>query len=115
MREIVTACEMKALDRNTIETAGIPSLVLMERAALKTAEELRKRLKNESRERILVVCGSGNNGGDGLAIARLLHLAGIETCFYLAGKEERMTEETKCQLKAARYYGVLQEHNLRTD
>lgn len=80
MREIVTTCEMKALDRNTIETAGIPSLVLMERAALKTAEELRKRLKNESRERILVVCGSGNNGGDGLAIARLLHLAGIETC-----------------------------------
>ena len=101
MREIVTACEMKALDRNTIETAGIPSLVLMERAALKTAEELRKRLKNESRERILVVCGSGNNGGDGLAIARLLHLAGIETCFYLAGKEERMDRRNEMSVKGS--------------
>lgn len=73
---------MKDLDRNTIENAGVLSLVLMERAALKTVEEMKKRWKQEDREKVLVVCGSGNNGGDGLAIARLLHLQGISVSFY---------------------------------
>ena len=77
MREIVTAAEMKALDSNTIQQAGIPSLVLMERAALRIADELTERLKEKDRERILVVCGTGNNGGDGLAVARILHLLSL--------------------------------------
>lgn len=51
MRDIVTAQEMKDLDRNTIENAGVLSLVLMERAALKTVEEMKKRWKQEDRER----------------------------------------------------------------
>ena len=89
MREIVTAVEMKELDRNTIQKAGIPSPVLMERAALKTVEEIVQRLKNKEKEKILVVCGTGNNGGDGLAIARLLQLRGVRTWYYIAGKEEK--------------------------
>ena len=64
MREIVTAVEMKELDHNTIQKAGISSPVLMERAALKTVEEIVQRLKNKEKEKILVVCGTGNNGGD---------------------------------------------------
>ena len=51
---------MKKLDQNTIRRIGIPSLVLMERAALKTAEEMEKVLK-KTEEKILCVCGSGNN------------------------------------------------------
>ena len=47
MREIVTAVEMKELDHNTIQKAGISSPVLMERAALKTVEEIVQRLKNK--------------------------------------------------------------------
>ena len=54
MREIVTAVEMKELDHNTIQKAGISSPVLMERAALKTVEEIVQRLKNK--ERAFVVC-----------------------------------------------------------
>ena len=65
MREVVTAGEMKALDKNTIEKAGIPSLVLMERAALQIVAEITERLKNKDKEKILVVCGTGNNGGIG--------------------------------------------------
>ena len=84
MKKLVTCGEMKNLDSATIHKIGVASEVLMERAALKVVEETEKYLQKD--ERILVVCGSGNNGGDGLAIARLLHLAGIETCFYLAGK-----------------------------
>ena len=85
MREIVTAVEMKELDHNTIQKAGISSPVLMERAALKTVEEIVQRLKNKEKEKILVVCGTGNNGGDGLAIARLLQLRGVRTWYYIAG------------------------------
>ena len=68
MRGVVTAAEMKALDANTIEKAGIPSLVLMERAALQTVTEIIKRVNTKDKEKILVVCGTGNNGGDGLVI-----------------------------------------------
>ena len=53
MREIVTAVEMKELDHNTIQKAGISSPVLMERAALKTVEEIVQRLKNKEKEKIL--------------------------------------------------------------
>ena len=115
MREVVTADEMKALDHNTIQKAGLPSLVLMERAALKTVEEIMQRLKDRGKEKILVVCGTGNNGGDGLAIARLLHLQGIRTWYYVAGKEERMTAETAGQLRTAEYYQVPRVHNLKPD
>ncbi len=112
MREIVTAGEMKELDSNTIKTAGIPSLVLMERAALQTAAEITLHLKEREREKILVVCGTGNNGGDGLAIARLLHLQGQNVGYYIAGNEEKMTAETAQQQKIAEYYQVPRVHNL---
>lgn len=115
MREVVTAAEMKTLDSNTIRNAGIPSLVLMERAALQTTAEITARLKDKEKEKVLVVCGTGNNGGDGIAVARLLHLQGIRTWYYLAGREEKMTEETACQLRTAEYYQVPRVHNLNVN
>ena len=56
MKPVVTAGEMKGLDRNTIESAGVPGMVLMERAALKTVEAMEKYLGNK--DRVLVVCGN---------------------------------------------------------
>lgn len=80
MKQIVTCKEMKALDGNMIEGIGIPSCVLMERAALKVAEELERTLADKKQEeRILCVCGNGNNGGDGVAVARILKLHGYRT------------------------------------
>ena len=75
MKKLVTCKEMKDLDSTTIREIGVPSEVLMERAALKVVEETEKYLQKD--ERILVVCGSGNNGGDGIAVARLFHLKGM--------------------------------------
>lgn len=74
MRYIVNSREMKLYDTNTTEQFFVPSIVLMERAAVAFVEEL----KNQDIDltRTLVVCGSGNNGGDGYAIARLLKLSG---------------------------------------
>jgi ADP-dependent NAD(P)H-hydrate dehydratase / NAD(P)H-hydrate epimerase len=70
--KILTAAEMRAVDRRTIE-AGIPGVVLMENAACRVVEFLAERFKPLREQRILVLCGKGNNGGDGMAIARQIH------------------------------------------
>lgn len=102
---------MKALDGNTIRKKGMPSLVLMERAALAVTEELEKNPRRLAR--VLVVCGSGNNGGDGFAIARILHLHGYQSEIFFTGNPEHMTEETLSQKKIADNYQVPMVNNPR--
>ena len=116
MKQIVTCKEMKTLDGNTIDRMGVPSCVLMERAALKVAEEIETRLNDrKQKERILCVCGSGNNGGDGVAIARILKLHGYHTGLYLAGNPDHRTEEMQRQLNIAVNYQVPIVNNLETE
>ena len=103
MKQIVDGQQMKELDYETIHSYGIPSLVLMERASLAVTEVL----KNEfDTKKILIVCGSGNNGADGMAAARILHLEGYHVDLFLAGKMESFTEEAAIQWKIAENYGV---------
>ncbi len=104
MKSIVTCKEMKELDRYTMEERGVPSCVLMERAALAVFSEITRRCKKT--DPVLVVCGTGNNGGDGIAIGRLLHLAGYPVSVFAAGKPEKMTEETRRQYQIAKQYHV---------
>ncbi|MCU1239235.1 MAG: carbohydrate kinase, YjeF related protein [Candidatus Solibacter sp.] len=70
--KVLTAAEMREVDRLTIE-AGIPGIVLMENAGLRVMEFLRERFAPLSEQRVVVLCGKGNNGGDGMVIARQLH------------------------------------------
>ena len=73
MKYLVTAQEMKQYDKNTIEYLGIPGPVLMERAALAAEDFLKERFDAvKERTKVLIFAGMGNNGGDGLALARLL-------------------------------------------
>ncbi len=72
MRSILTAAQMKTCDTYTIEALGIPSRILMERAAHRAAEVLIARSDLFPAGRILLLCGGGNNGGDGFAMARFL-------------------------------------------
>lgn len=95
---------MQNADRYTIEEIGLPSMVLMERAAMKTVEIMED--EQVDFRKILVVCGSGNNGGDGYAIARLLYLRGYDVTIYFAGNDEKRSEENKKQKKIAEYYCV---------
>lgn len=104
MKDIVNSKEMKSCDQGTIEHYGVPSLVLMERAALSVVEEIKLRATKE--QSVLIVCGSGNNGGDGIAIGRLLYLEGYKVCIVFAGKETSASEETRTQLAIARQYQV---------
>jgi hydroxyethylthiazole kinase-like uncharacterized protein yjeF len=69
--KVLTAAEMREVDRMTI-AMGIPGLILMENAGLRVVEFLAERFAPLAEQRIVVLCGKGNNGGDGLAIARQL-------------------------------------------
>ena len=69
--KVLTAAQMREVDRRTIEL-GIPGIVLMENAGHRVVEFLARRFAPLSAERIVVLCGKGNNGGDGLVIARQL-------------------------------------------
>lgn len=102
---VVTSSEMKRYDANTINRYHVPSLILMERAALVTVEEL-QRAHGKKPCRVLVMAGCGNNGGDGLAVGRLLMLQGYEVTCILLGSEEKCTEETARQISILREYGV---------
>lgn len=94
---------MQALDRHTIEEVGIPALVLMERAALAVADHILA-LPKEKRHQVVVVVGNGNNGGDGLAVARLLHLAGTPVKLLFALPPTQASEANRVQQHAYAYY-----------
>ncbi len=94
---------MAAIDRAAIEDVGIPSLVLMENAARGVYRAIRENFGKP--ERVLVVAGKGNNGGDGMALARLLHLKGIHTEVYLALGEE-LSPDAQVQLNILKKLGV---------
>ena len=77
------ASEMRAVDKAATEKGGIPSIILMENAALACVNELKKDFGSLKQKRIAIFCGKGNNGGDGFAIARHLHNAGAIVSVYL--------------------------------
>ena len=72
MLRALTAAEMRSADRITIEERGIPSLVLMENAAQAVTRILGQKITAVASAKVVVLCGKGNNGGDGLAVARQL-------------------------------------------
>ncbi|MBR7112832.1 MAG: NAD(P)H-hydrate dehydratase [Clostridia bacterium] len=99
MQKILTAHEMKEADQNTIHQ-GTASLVLMERAAKAVFDVL---LAEFPTEKVLVCCGSGNNGGDGFALARLLLEHGIDTTITYLGQwnEKGEPDATSMSLECA--------------
>ncbi len=94
MKVLLNSSEMKSCDVSTMMQYGIPSEVLMERAALAVRDAA---VKHFHPENVLVLCGSGNNGGDGFAAARLLMDLGIRADVLFLGTHARMTKQ--CQLE----------------
>ena len=80
---------MREIDRLTTERYATPSLLLMEAAAVSSANTIAARFAHDlSRRRVRILCGRGNNGGDGAALARALWLAGARTNVVLFGRVE---------------------------
>lgn len=88
MREVLTAAEMQACDRATSERFGIPSIGLMRAAAGAVADFARSHFPDA--RRVSVLCGRGNNGGDGMMAARMLADAGLEVTTLLIGTPETL-------------------------
>lgn len=106
MEYIVDAKEMQRADGNTIQYFGVPQLVLMERAALAARDAILQKWSEISREnvRILVAAGNGNNGGDGVALARLMFLMGQNVTVLVSGQEEKYSSAMRKQMEILEKY-----------
>jgi len=100
----VNSCKMKSIDQYTTKVIKIPSLVLMERAAYEVVAVMKQKIAKT--DRILAVCGNGNNGGDGIAAGRILYLQGYQVAILFIGEEEAATRQTKLQLEIAKNLGI---------
>jgi hydroxyethylthiazole kinase-like uncharacterized protein yjeF len=91
--------DLRELDRRTVVGAGLPGAALMEVAGAAAAEELRARYPDA--RRIAVVCGPGNNGGDGFVVARHLRDAGLDAWIVLVAEPERIRGDAATMLHVA--------------
>ncbi len=105
MIPLATAEEMRAADRRATERYGVASLLLMENAARGAADALERELGPMAGRRVAVVCGRGNNGGDGLALARHLLARGARVDAWLAGPAAEVRGDAALNLEALRRGG----------
>ncbi len=96
--DALTCQEIRELDILAIEHVGIPGIVLMENAARAVAECIYGVLVNPSRSHVVLLCGPGNNGGDGFAAARHLRNAGVSVTVVLAAPREKSTGDAGLNL-----------------
>jgi ADP-dependent NAD(P)H-hydrate dehydratase / NAD(P)H-hydrate epimerase len=96
MLAVLDAAAMRAADRYTIDELGVPGTVLMERAGTAVVAEIRRRFPEK--KRIAILCGRGNNGGDGFVVAR--QLAALKPTVLLVGARTAVTGDARAQLEA---------------
>jgi hydroxyethylthiazole kinase-like uncharacterized protein yjeF len=105
MQKVLTAAEMREIDRLTTEDHGIPSLILMENAANAVANVIREKLGGSVKGRsILLFCGKGNNGGDGAALARILSESAARVYAVFLGKIDEVKGDALHNLNFLRVY-----------
>src|SRR5690606_20498619 len=100
---LVSAQEMREMDRMAMEELGIPPAVLMENAGAALAREILSRYPD--RRRVAVVCGAGNNGGDGFVAARWLANQGCDVTVCFLGRQDRLSPESALHYRILRQMG----------
>ena len=115
--KLLTAAEMRELDRRAIAEVGIPSLVLMENAGRSTYQVLRREFPELAGE-VAVLAGRGNNGGDGFVVARCLANAGTPVAVFLLGRRDQVGGDARVNLEILAHQGlevveVLEESHLQ--
>ncbi len=103
---LVAAQQMKDMDRLTIESFGIPGIVLMESAGRGTVDALFRHFPDVRHMKVGIAAGRGNNGGDGFVIARYLASRHIDLCVYLLSKTERLKGDAAANMKLLHRMGV---------
>lgn len=96
--QVATAEEMRHIDKRAIEKYGIPGIVLMEHAAEQVTDRCISYLETRQQAITAVFCGTGNNGGDGFAIARMLLQKGYEVHVIVAGEEAKIKGDARTNL-----------------
>src|SRR3954462_2369086 len=94
---ILTAAQMKAIDRRATERFGIPSIVLMENAAIAAVDAIGEHYPDC--DRAAIFCGLGANGGDGFAIARHLEQRGVVASVFIVGDREKIRGDAAANLE----------------
>lgn len=106
----LTRDQARKLDQLAIHRLGMPGLLLMENAARGATAVIlswsQSQLHQADSMRVVIVCGAGNNGGDGLAIARHLDMAGVQVSVYLTRPPEDFSGDAGVNLKIARNLGL---------
>ncbi|MCY3724702.1 MAG: NAD(P)H-hydrate dehydratase [Candidatus Poribacteria bacterium] len=102
--KVVTAAEMRQIDQDTIEGIGIPGIVLMETAGSAIVRAIEKHYP--TCQRIGIFAGKGNNGGDGIVIARQLAHIGRDVLLFLVSPEDSFTGEAHTNLQIAKRLGL---------
>ena len=104
--EILTAAAMRRVDARAIQDHGIPGFTLMEAAGSAVAESIVEEIPGVSGCRVVIVCGKGNNGGDGLVAARHLLRLGVASRAFLIARGAELTGDAAAHLVRAREAGV---------
>lgn len=111
--KILTAEATSEVDRRAIEEVGIPGPVLMENAAIGLADAVGGRFPEA--EAVAIFCGPGNNGGDGLALARHLDGRGYEVAVFLAAFGKELSEDCRAQLEILGHHADVEIVELGAD
>jgi len=104
--KVLTSSQMKEIDRKTIEEIGIPGPVLMENAGIRIVENILVRRPAIAAERIAIVAGKGNNGGDGMVVARHLRNRGARPVVFLLAAQGEVKGDAALNLRIARNIGI---------
>ncbi len=104
--KVATAEQMREIDRRAAEEFGISTAELMERAGMAVALSADRLLRESGGTRVLVLCGRGNNGGDGFVAGRLLHNKGYGVEIWLAGEQRALRGDAEYNCRRAKLAGV---------
>src|SRR5687767_11838257 len=96
---VLNSTQMREADRRTIEEIGIPSLVLMENAGRQVVAAIESVHSDLTERRVAVLCGRGNNGGDGFVVARTLLQRGVEVAVFLIGQVSDVRGDARVNLE----------------
>ena len=103
---VLNSRQMREVDRRTIEEIGIPSMVLMENAGRQVVATLESTFEGLAAMRVAVLCGRGNNGGDGFVVARTLFERSIDIGVYLVAQASEIKGDARANLEILSHLGV---------